>query len=191
MSNPRSTVSEVVKVYRRRAEAFEALIARVTPDAWARPSPCEGWLARDVVAHVVGYTTHVLRETAGIEPTEAPSVDDDPVAAFRAIRDDVLRVLGDTATTDDVVRYFDAAVSFDLPQHGWDLAKATGQDATIDPADVQALWDALSPMRRSWWKWQIDNGHYAPKIPVPDDAPLQDRVLGLIGRDPNWDGKPR
>ncbi len=27
---------------------------------------------------------------------------------------------------------------------------------------------------------------YRPEVKVPQDAPLQDRLLGLIGRDPNW-----
>jgi hypothetical protein len=26
-------------------------------------------------------------------------------------------------------------------------------------------------------------------VEVPDDAPLQDRVIGLAGRDPAWAGK--
>ena len=25
---------------------------------------------------------------------------------------------------------------------------------------------------------------FGPEVPVPDDAPLQDRLLGLMGRDP-------
>ncbi|MGH2759661.1 MAG: TIGR03086 family protein [Actinomycetota bacterium] len=148
---------------------------------------CEGWSARDVVAHVVGYTAHELRKTARTEPSPAPSVAEDPADAFRAIRDEVLRVLDDPATTPDVAKFFDAAVSFDLPQHGWDLAKATGQDTTIDPGDVDALWNALSSMPASFWEWQVDNDHYAPRVPVSEDAPPQDRLLGLIGRDPDWE----
>jgi hypothetical protein len=30
------------------------------------------------------------------------------------------------------------------------------------------------------------SGQYGPRVPVPDDAPVQDRMLGFIGRDPNW-----
>ena len=179
-------MNQISDRYRRRADAFEALIVGVPPERWSSPSPCEGWVARDVVAHVVGYSAHVLRETAHVEPSPAPSVDDDPAGAFRAIRADVQRVLDDPVTPPDVARFIDLAVSFDLPQHGWDLAKATGVDATIDPTEVDALWEALFPMQPSFWEWQVENGHYAPKVPVADDAPLQDRLLGLIGRDPAW-----
>ena len=30
------------------------------------------------------------------------------------------------------------------------------------------------------------SGQYGPRVPVPDDAPVQDRMLGFIGRDPDW-----
>ncbi len=85
-----------------------------------------------------------------------------------------------------MARYIDGALNFDLPQHGWDLAKATGQDATMAPGEVELLWDALRRMEPAWWDWHHRNGWYAPAVPVPEDAPLQDRVLGLVGRDPRW-----
>jgi hypothetical protein len=27
---------------------------------------------------------------------------------------------------------------------------------------------------------------FGPEVPVPEDAPLQHRLLGFIGRDPDW-----
>jgi uncharacterized protein (TIGR03083 family) len=130
--------------YRRRADAFGALIDRTAPERWTSPSPCEGWLARDVVAHVVDYSGHVLCERAGMSDVPVFADFDDPAAAFGAIREVVERVLDDAETSPDMANYLDLAVSFDLPQHGWDLAKATGQDPTMDPAEVELLWSSLS-----------------------------------------------
>lgn len=110
---------------------------------------------------------------------------DNPAAAFGAIREVVQRVLDDPKTLPEVANYVDLAVSFDLPQHGWDLAKATGQDATMDPEEVELLWTSLSQAPEVW-DWQRENGWYASPVAVPEDAPLQDRVLGLVGRDPRW-----
>jgi uncharacterized protein (TIGR03086 family) len=171
--------------YRRRADAFASLVAGTAPERWSRPSPCEGWLARDVVVHVVDFSAQVLRETAGVPDPPVFADFDDPVAAFGAARAAVERVLDDPDTPPDVTGYLDGALSIDLPQHGWDLARATGQDATIDPAELELLWDSLS-RHPDVWEWQRDNGWYAAPVPVPDDAPLQDRVLGLLGRDPAW-----
>jgi uncharacterized protein (TIGR03086 family) len=172
--------------YRRRADAFEALVASTPPERWSSPSPCAGWVARDVVEHVVGHSAQVLRERAGVPAVAAPPAADDPAGAFRATRRAVQRVLDDPGTTPEVAAYLDAALGLDLPQHGWDLAKATGRDATMDPDDVEALWTTLTEVEQGWWRWHRENGWYAPAVAVPDGAPLQDRLLGLIGRDPGW-----
>lgn len=43
------------------------------------------------------------------------------------------------------------------------------------------MWDELLPEVENWRQM----GVYGPAVPVPDDAPLQDRLLGLVGRDPH------
>jgi uncharacterized protein (TIGR03086 family) len=178
-------VTELGDRYRRRADAFEALIVGVPLEGWTRPSPVEGWQARDVVAHVVDYTGHVLRERENIADAPRFADFDDPAAAFRASRRPVERLLDDASTPAKLAHYVDLAVSFDLPQHGWDLAMATGQDATIAQEELDFLWDSLTTEPQVW-EWQRANGWYGEPVPVPDDASLQDRVLGLIGRDPDW-----
>ena len=30
------------------------------------------------------------------------------------------------------------------------------------------------------------SGHYGPRVPVPDDADPETRLVGFIGRDPHW-----
>ena len=150
-------------------------------------------MARDVVTHILRFPTweipasvsERLRVEAALDP-HGDAVVDDPRSGFGRLRDAVQRVLEDPATPADVAEYIDHALSFDLAQHWWDLAKATGQDATMDPDEVNVLWATLSSMPPAWWKWQVDHGYYAPAVPVPEDSPLQDRVLGLIGRDPRW-----
>jgi hypothetical protein len=66
---------------------------------------------------------------------------------------------------------------------------ATGQDPTMDADDVQLLWDSLNGDPANW-EWQRRNGWYGPVVAIPDDAGLQDRVLGLLGRDPHWTTTP-
>jgi uncharacterized protein (TIGR03086 family) len=178
-------MGDVAATYRRRADAFEALIAGTPPERWSRGSPCGGWSARDVVAHVVDFSAKVLRERAGVPDPPVFSDFADPAAAFRGTRDAVQRVLDDPETPATVVGYLEGSLSFDLPQHGWDLAVATGQDATMDPAEVELLWTSLTGSPRVW-DWQRAMGWYGRPVPVADDAPLQDRVLGLLGRDPRW-----
>jgi uncharacterized protein (TIGR03086 family) len=176
--------SELARTYDRRAEAFEALIVGTPLASWTSPSPCEGWLARDVVSHVVDFSAKVLGEK-GFESPPRFADFDSPLAAFRATRDFVVRVLDGPATPPKVASFLHWSLSFDLPQHGWDLAVATGQDPAIDPDEVDLLWGSLNGDPGNW-EWQRANGWYGPPVAVPEDAPMQDRVLGLLGRDPHW-----
>src|SRR5215207_3270376 len=139
--------------YRRRADAFQRLVAAVRPEQWSNPSPCEAWTARDVVEHVV--TMHdVMLQPLDDARTAAPSVADDPLGAFQAARAAVERVLNNPALAQiesdtpngpmTVERHIDEVVSDDMPLHGWDLARATGQDDTIAPEDVERLWSTTA-----------------------------------------------
>jgi uncharacterized protein (TIGR03086 family) len=181
-------VTAVADRYHRRADEFEHTIEGVRPHQWTDQSPCERWTARDVVDH---------------PRTAAPPVAEDPLAAFRAARADAEAVLADpvlrgvecdtpTGRT-TVERHIDLVLSDDMVQHRWDLARATGQDDTIDPADVERLWASTRAIPAEVMERYRTPGAFGPgievlgpEVPVPEDAPLQRRLLGLIGRDPDW-----
>lgn len=83
----------------RALDGFEAALAGVAPGRWDAPSPCEGWCAADVAGHVIGdlraieaYATGRDEEDAAADPLSAAG--DDPVAAWRAARADMMAVLG-------------------------------------------------------------------------------------------------
>ena len=62
-----------------------------------------------------------------------------------------------------------------------DIAKVIGVDFEMPAELVQGLWDEISPNAEEWRKI----GVFGKAVPVPGDAPLMDRVLGLTGRDPH------
>jgi uncharacterized protein (TIGR03086 family) len=67
--------------------------------------------------------------------------------------------------------------------HGWDLAVATGQPYRPDRVSVllclEMVGDRSDPTNEP-------EGLFGPVVPVPDDAPAFDRLLGRTGRDPHW-----
>jgi uncharacterized protein (TIGR03086 family) len=188
--------------YRVRADAFERKVAAVRPNQWDNPSPCTAWTSRDVVGHIVemhGVMLRPLDRTLG----PAPALADDPLGAFRAARADVEALLHDPAQAGieidapmgrmTVEQHVDQVPSIDMVLHGWDLARATGQDDTVDPAEVEALWSAMSAIPAEVMEKLRTPGAFGPgvevfgpEVTVPEDASLQDRLLGLIGRDPAW-----
>jgi len=191
--------SAIADRYRARADAFERKVGAVRPEQWSSQSPCEDWKARDVVGHIVDMHAVMLRPfDRTLSP--APSVAEDPLGAFRSARADVEAILDDpvqAGTETDtpgggrmtVEQHIDQVVSADLVLHGWDLAKATGQDDTIDPAEVERAWSAASTMPAEMLEMMRTPGAFGPgvkvfgpEVKVSEDAPLQDRLLGLIGR---------
>jgi uncharacterized protein (TIGR03086 family) len=69
--------------------------------------------------------------------------------------------------------------------HGWDLARATGQEFRCDPANAEAV---LGFTERSAQPEQaaMRTGLFGPVVPVAADASTLDRALGFAGRDPAW-----
>ena len=200
LQNARSGATEIADRYRARAGAFERKVATVRPDQWSNQSPCEDWTARDVVGHIVDMHGVMLRPLdRRLSP--APAVEDDPLGAFRSARADVEALLRDPELAGTVIdapagrmtieRHIDQVVSDDLVIHGWDLARATGQDDAMDPVDIERLWSGtraipaeVLEMLRTPGAFGPDVKVLGPEVEVPEDAPRQDRLLGMLGRDP-------
>ncbi|WP_283135178.1 TIGR03086 family metal-binding protein [Rhizohabitans arisaemae] len=191
-------MSEIADRYRKRADVFAAKITAVEPGRWSNPSPCEEWTAADVVGHIVDMHGAMLHPL-GRALSPAPSAAENPVAAFTSARADVEALLADPDTAASMVdtpggrvsveEHIDRVVSEDMVLHGWDLARATGQDDTIDPAELERMWPTAQQIPD---EMRIP-GHFGPgivvlgpEVKVPEDAPLQERILGLLGRDPHW-----
>lgn len=179
--------------YRARADAFEAKVANVKADQWGNQSPCAEWTALEVVDHVIDM--HGVMVGGPIPRTE------DPLADFLEARRQVEEVLANPASTTTevgtpagpmtVADHIDQVLSDDMVLHGWDLARATGQDETIPDSDVERLWAIamalpVDVIEKSRTPGAFGPGIevYGPEVEVPDDAPLQDRLLGYVGRDP-------
>jgi len=171
-----------------------AFTERVTGTVdWDATAPVEGWVARDVVRHLVEWFPAFLEAGAGVVLSRGPSVDDDPVTAWRVHADAVQALLDDPGTPSKVLsnphigevpldRAVDQFYTADVFMHTWDLARATGQDDTIEPAELPRLWGdtrALGDQIRS-------EGTCGPELPAPPDATEQDRLLAYLGRDPRF-----
>jgi len=66
----------------------------------------------------------------------------------------------------------------------YDIAKWIGADTRLPDELVQGMWDEFAPEVEAWRAM----GVFGPAVPVPEGAPLQDRLLGLVGRDPYLSG---
>ena len=177
--------------HRRVAHAFTETVEATEPAAWDRPAPPEGWTARDVVRHLLEWFPAFLRGATGITLPAGPSVDDDPAGAWRVQRDAVQTLLDDPEVagrvhdlpnlgTMTLGQAIDAIYTGDVFLHRWDLARATGQDETLDPEKCAAMLAGMLPMDEALRR----SGHFGPRVEVPDDADAQTQLLAFIGRTP-------
>ncbi|WP_077059268.1 TIGR03086 family metal-binding protein [Streptomyces sp. MP131-18] len=177
--------------HRRIARVFTDRVHGVPPGAWDNTAPCEGWVARDVVRHLVEWFPDLLRNGAGIELPKGPSVDDDPVAAWTVHNDAVQALLDDPATAQKMLsnphigevpldQAVDRFYTADVFMHIWDLARATGQDERLDPGKCAQLLEGMLPLDEVL----RGSGQYGPRVEVPESADVQTRLLAFIGRTP-------
>jgi uncharacterized protein (TIGR03086 family) len=159
---------------------------------WDAPAPVDDWVARDVVRHLVTWLPEFLhsRKLPGLPG--GPSVERDPVAAWQAHAAGVQALLGGPDAgvpvddphlggrrLDDLVEMIYTA---DVFMHTWDLARATGQDDTLDAETCATMLAGMEPMEDAI----RSSGQYGARVEVPADADPQTRMLGFIGRDPYW-----
>ncbi len=179
--------------HREVAATFTARVDGVAPGGWDAPSPVEGWTARDVVGHLVGWLPAFLQRGSGVVLPSGPSAADDPAAAWHTHADAVQALLDDPATAQRMLsnrhigdlplpQAIDRFYTVDVFMHTWDLASATRQDSRLDLDFCAQLVDGMEPMEEII----RGSGQYGPRVPVPDDADAQARLLGFIGRDPFW-----
>lgn len=175
--------------FRTVAAGFTAAIEGVPDGAWESPAPCEGWVARDVVDHLTGFIAPLLQGVPGVEVTPSAPAADDPLAAWAHARDQVQALLDDPAVAQQtftsplvgqhtVEAAIEQFILGDVLVHTWDLARATGQDETIDETESKRLYDRMSPFADQLAK----SGHFAPPTECPDDATYGQKVIALSGR---------
>jgi uncharacterized protein (TIGR03086 family) len=171
---------------------MDAVVRRVPDDAWDNPSPCEGWSARDVVAHQVSVFDAIAHMAAGNDMILPSMPDDrsDPVGLWGDSRDRLLAALDTKGALHHHGGYWFGPMSVDellaITQwdpltHAWDVAEAAGIPAILDEDLAEKSLARITAIRPSLAKMKL----VADEVPVPDDADIVDRYLGAVGRDPN------
>lgn len=179
--------TQISRRYRRLADTFTDRLRAVPATGWDAATPCADWTVRQIADHVVetqhnvaGYVGRTLPTTSG----------DDPVVAWRAASAGLQELLDDPATAEaeftgmagptTLESAVDQFLCFDLIIHGWDIARATGQDERIDPGEVRRL---LAQAEGFGDALRMPGG-FGPVLSVPQGASEQDELLAFLGRQP-------
>jgi uncharacterized protein (TIGR03086 family) len=116
-------------------------------------------------------------------------VEDDPVGAWEAVRDPIAAALGDPDQASRMVETpfhtlslaetVDMIVIGDVFTHTWDLARATGQDETLDPDQLHRMAVGMGEIPDEVLR---SGGMFGPALEVGDEADEQTRFLAFVGR---------
>jgi hypothetical protein len=182
-------------------QALDSVIAQVRPDQWELRKP--DWFQTG------GQGDASLREIVNYHAYDSAWVPDVLVGKTSAEVGDVYEHIKTDSNTDyhqHSAAAVEAARKLDDPERvvhlsygdfpareylrhvtsfrgfrAFDIARWIGASTQLPSALVQGMWDELSPDMEAWRAM----GVYGPAVPVPDDAPVRDRLLGLSGRDPS------
>ncbi|MEU2431604.1 TIGR03086 family metal-binding protein [Streptomyces sp. NPDC007861] len=167
------------------------------------PTPCPAYAVRDLLAHVVVLSRAFrdaarkdLGPTTDTDPgTFTPVLPDDWRTALPCALDELVAAWRDPSAWEGETRAGGVALPGavagrvalnELLVHGWDLARATGREYGSehgpDEASLTASYALLAPAGDD----PAREGLFGTVVPVPDGAPLLDRVIGLSGRRPDW-----
>ncbi|MFB7503072.1 TIGR03086 family metal-binding protein [Streptomyces broussonetiae] len=183
-----------------QARIVARLAESVTDEQLTGPTPCPDLALRNLLGHLLGLSV-AFRDAA--RKDLGATTDTNPNAAVPDIgpgwREELPKTLDELADAwrdpaawtghtraggvDLPAAVAGAVVADELVIHGWDVARATGQEYTPDPA---VLGSALTFLRAAADDPDRGSGLFGPVVAVPETATLLDRAVGLSGRDPGW-----
>jgi uncharacterized protein (TIGR03086 family) len=172
----------------------------VTEEQLGGPTPCPAYAVRNLLGHLTGLAAafrDAARKDLGVTTDTAPEASVPDVGPgwreeLPKVLDELAEAWRDPAAWTGTTRaggvdlpgeVAGAVVTDELVIHGWDLARATGQDYEPDPAALRATHAFVTAAAE---EPAGEGGIFGPAVPVPTDAPLLDRAVGLSGRDPGW-----
>lgn len=180
-------MTDVHERYMSVSRGFDARVRAVSPGQWEAPTPCEGWTAHDLMAHVVENHRGVIASVRGGESTPL-GAGEDPKQAWEDASLAIIEITADpeaAATEVDgptgkipagqVIGQF---MTMDVLVHTWDLARAIGADERLDEEFVRQAYEALKPMDAMIRQ----PGVFGPKLEPPAGADAQTEFLYFLGR---------
>jgi uncharacterized protein (TIGR03086 family) len=166
-------------------------------DTLQAPTPCGDWDLRTLLNHTILWTAYSAERRAHGESVAEELMSKD-FAAEPGFREDYAQqidravkawedpqawegeigVMGSATPAADV----GAMLIMEMALHGWDVARATGQEYHADDAVADTLDDAVQKYAELFRQYQ----GFADPVSIQGNATAFDRALALSGRDPDW-----
>jgi uncharacterized protein (TIGR03086 family) len=178
----------LAEVLEHAFQGAHRVIAGVTPDQYGNATPCPEWTVRDLMEHMIGVVAGIGAAAAGSAP-EPFALATDPAAQFADVASATLTAWRADGVMDRIVdggagpmpgQVLAGINLLDTATHTWDLATATGQDATL-PDDVAV---AALDASRAIVSAEIRPGRFGAEVSCDPAADATARLVAFLGRTP-------
>jgi uncharacterized protein (TIGR03086 family) len=169
-----------------------AILAKVQPADLDAPTPCASWDVRALINHFIGTARWWAGALAGrLEDTDADYAAGDFVAAYEQSAAIALAAFGAEGALEQMVRlpfgeFPGAAVrgmaALDQFAHGWDLARALGYPAGLDPDLAAQLLAQARLTIGDAFRGPDGAAPFGPVVPAPAGADAADQLAAFLGR---------
>jgi uncharacterized protein (TIGR03086 family) len=186
---------DLPEVHAAALDTTRAYVAGVGAVQWGDASPCPDWDVRTLVNHIVSGNWWASELGAGVAIDEVGNRLDgdllgaDPIGVYDASAAAAAATFREAGAMERP-----CAVSYgpvpgevycghrfmDVLVHGWDVARATGQDTALPPDLVNAAIEVVTPQAAMLG----ESGMFATDVDVPADGDAQTRLLAMLGRRP-------
>ena len=177
-------------------DAFGAVVDRLGPEDWDRPSPDEGWSALDVLGHLGTSIAMGVSLMRGEQPTwpvadrPADLVEGEPSAYWARIAGEArgaldgadLDLVMDTPMGPRTVADRLAFPVVDLFVHAWDVGHAAGFAVEIPDEVIAFSHRYIDPIPEDMVRG--GEGAFGPEVEPPADATATEAFIAWTGRTP-------
>jgi uncharacterized protein (TIGR03086 family) len=178
-----------------RATAWTATKVAGAQDKLGAQTPCDDWTVRRLMDHLLfGQQMFASGPSGGtIAPPSGPPpelIGADPVGQYEEARKATIHAYSQPGVMEGTVKGSQGdvpamqiiGIAFcDQLIHGWDLAKATGQDTTMPTDLAETAWQFLDGRIPDEARGPGKN--FKAAVAAPDDASTQDKLVRIaVGR---------
>jgi uncharacterized protein (TIGR03086 family) len=163
----------------------EATITAVTPGQEHLPTPCTEMDVARILDHLAGWAGSFAARLTGRSVTGDPNdyrVTGNPVTEFHQAAQTIVGAYREGGEQSQKLPVGFLLMEFLV--HGWDLATATGQSVSFEPAAADLALATGRQMLKP--EYRGPGKTFGFEVEVSDDAGPVDRLVAFLGRDPGW-----
>jgi uncharacterized protein (TIGR03086 family) len=182
-----------VEPLERAVRSTRTVLGGVAPEQLTLPTPCVSWKVSDLINHIVGGQFFFATVASGQQPSrERPDFSaGDFVADYERGSTAAIAAFDEPGAMERTMHLpfgdmpgavFVRIAATDTFIHGWDLARATGQAADLDPELAAELLASARPFLTESLRGPEGKASFGPEQPCGPDAPRADQLAAFLGR---------